>query len=32
MKVFKQKLQVVGGLWAFDILCLVIFAGFLKWI
>jgi hypothetical protein len=32
MKVFKQKLQVVGGLWAFNALCLVIFAGFLKWI
>jgi hypothetical protein len=32
MKEFKQKLQVVGGLWAFNALCLVIFAGFLKWI
>ncbi len=32
MKDFKQKLQVVGGLWAFDILCLIVFAGFLKWI
>jgi hypothetical protein len=32
MKGFKQKLQVVGGLWVFDILCLIIFAGLLKWI
>ena len=32
MKEFKQKLQVVGGLWAFNALCIVVFAGFLKWI
>ena len=32
MKEFKQKLQVVGGLWTFNALCLVTFAGFLKWI
>ena len=32
IKEFKQKLQVVGGLWAFNAVCLVIFAGFLKWI
>ena len=32
LKEFKQKLQVVGGLWAFNALCLIIFAGFLKWI
>ena len=32
MKEFKQKLKIVGGLWAFNALCLIIFAGFLKWI
>ena len=32
LKEFKQKLQVVGGLWAFNLLCLIVFAGFLKWI
>ena len=32
MKEIKQKLRVVGGLWAFNALCLVVFAGFLKWI
>jgi hypothetical protein len=32
MKEFKQKLQVVGGLWTGIILCLIVFAGFLKWI
>ena len=29
---FKQKVQVVGTLWAVDILALIVFAGFLKWI
>ena len=32
MKEIKQKLQVVGGLWAFNAVCIIIFAGFLKWI
>jgi hypothetical protein len=32
MKQLKQKLQVVGGLWAVIILSLIIFASFLKWI
>ena len=32
LKEFKQKLQAVGGLWAFNLLCLIVFAGFLKWI
>ncbi len=32
LKEFKQKLQAVGGLWAFNALCLIVFAGFLKWI
>jgi hypothetical protein len=32
MKDFKQKLQVVGGIWTLAILCLIVFAGFLKWI
>jgi hypothetical protein len=32
MKTIKQKLQVVGALWAVDILALIVFAGFLKWI
>jgi len=32
MKEFKQKLQVVGGLWAFNAVCMVTFAGLLKWI
>ena len=32
MKEFKQKLQVVGALWAVDVIALIVFAGFLKWI
>ncbi len=32
MKEFRQKVQVVGALWAVDILALIVFAGFLKWI
>jgi len=32
MKNFKQKLQVVGGVWTLTILSLIVFAGFLKWI
>ncbi len=32
MKSYKQKLWTVGGLWAFDILCLVVFMGVLRWI
>ena len=32
MKELKQKIQVVGTLWAVDILALIVFAGFLKWI
>lgn len=32
MKSMKQKLQTVGTLWAVDIIGLVVFAGFLKWI
>ena len=32
MKEFKQKIQVVGVVWAVDILALIVFAGFLKWI
>ena len=32
MKEFKQKLQVVGALWIVDIIALIMFAGFLKWI
>ena len=32
MKEFKQKAQVVGVLWAVDVLALIVFAGFLKWI
>ena len=32
LKEFKQKLQAVGGLWAFNVLGLIVFAGFLKWI
>ena len=29
---FKQKLRVVGTIWAVDIVGLIVFAGFLKWI
>jgi len=32
MKDFKRKLQVVGTIWALDIIGLIVFAGFLKWI
>ncbi len=32
MPTMKQKLQTVGGLWAVNILALIVFAGFLKWI
>ena len=32
MKTIKQKLQAVGGLWAVNIVALIVFAGFLKWI
>ena len=32
MKSMKQKLQTVGTLWAVDIISLIVFAGFLKWI
>ena len=32
MKEFKQKLQVVEALWAVDVVALIVFAGFLKWI
>ena len=32
MKEFKQKVQVVAVLWAVDVLALIVFAGFLKWI
>lgn len=29
---FKQKLRVVGTIWAMDVIGLIVFAGFLKWI
>ena len=32
MPTMKQKLQAVGALWAVDIVALIVFAGFLKWI
>lgn len=32
LKELKQKIQVVGTLWAVDIVALIVFAGFLKWI
>lgn len=32
MQDFKKKLQVVGAIWAVDIIALIVFAGFLKWI
>ena len=32
MKSMKQKLQTVGVLWTVDIVSLIVFAGFLKWI
>jgi len=32
MKTMKSKLQTVGAIWAVNILSLIVFAGFLKWI
>lgn len=32
MKDFKQKLWTVGAIWGFDLVCLVLFLGVLKWI
>ncbi len=32
MKEFKRKLQVVGALWAVDLIALIVFAGLLRWI
>lgn len=32
MKSMKQKVQTVSALWAVDIVSLIVFAGFLKWI
>ncbi|NOY77775.1 MAG: hypothetical protein GXO76_07895 [Calditrichaeota bacterium] len=32
MKSVKNKLWTVSGLWGFDILCLILFVGVLKWI
>ncbi len=32
MKSYKQKVWTVGSIWVFDILCLVVFMGILKWI
>ncbi len=32
MKDLKRKIQVVGAIWAVDVLALIVFAGFLKWI
>jgi hypothetical protein len=32
MQDFKRKLQVVGTLWAVDLIALIVFAGLLKWI
>jgi hypothetical protein len=32
MKTMKQKLQTVGTLWAVNIVAIIVFAGFLKWI
>jgi len=32
MQDFKQKLRVVGTIWAVDIVALIVFAGVLKWI
>ncbi|OQX65062.1 MAG: hypothetical protein B6I38_05395 [Anaerolineaceae bacterium 4572_5.1] len=29
---FKKKIRVVGGIWAFDIICLILFIGVLGWI
>jgi hypothetical protein len=32
MDSFKKKLQVVGVIWGFDILCIILFVGVLDWI
>jgi hypothetical protein len=32
MKTYKQKLWTVGGIWLFDLVCVIIFMGFLHWI
>ncbi len=32
MTEFKRKLQVVGALWAVDLIALIVFAGLLRWI
>jgi hypothetical protein len=32
MTSFKRKVQTVGAIWAFDIVCLILFIGILKWI
>ncbi len=32
MNDFKRKLQVVGALWAVDLIALIVFAGLLRWI
>lgn len=32
MDSMKKKLQTVGALWGFNIVCLIVFAGILKWI
>ena len=32
MQDFKQKLRTVGAIWTVDIIALIVFAGFLKWI
>jgi hypothetical protein len=32
MPTMKQKLQTVGAIWAVDVVSLIVFAGFLKWI
>jgi hypothetical protein len=32
MDSFKKKLQVVGVIWGFDILCIILFVGVLGWI
>ena len=32
MKTLKQKVLTVGGIWAFDIVCLILFIPVLHWI
>lgn len=32
MERIKSKLMTVGAIWGFDIACLILFAGILKWI